>query len=650
MSISSAAATAGVSSIATSNVRNTDLQRTTQVISMPPSRWRANDFNRMVKRAREYHRIESGQSVGPAPAAAQCADAKRSPFIGLLSRRGIMLVPVRRHSRMTAAPPFVIFPARRVLTMNPASPVAAAVAVRDGRIVGVGDADALARRGPHRIDDRHVDRVLMPGLVEAHSHLLEGGMWDHPYVGFHPRRGADGKRWPALASIDAAIGRMRDAEARMPDPDAPLIAWGFDPILIGGPRMTAVDLDRVSSRRPVAVIHSNFHALNANSAMLARAGITRDTDVDGIVRDAAGQPTGELVEMAAMFPVFRIIGDPFAKGRGERAAWNFARLAQAAGVTTAIDITNDLSDESVDALARVCARDDFPLRLVAALFGNGVDPNAGIERVRSRAARNAERLRFGPVKLITDGSIQAFTARVKLPGYHDGHPNGLWNIAPVQLDALAAAYHDAGIQLHIHVNGDEASEVAIDALQRALSRNPRPDHRHTLQHCQMADAAQLRRVRALGACVNLFSNHIYYWGDVHRDITIGPERAERMNAAATVHALGIPCAMHSDAPITPIAPLFTAWCAVNRLTATGRLLGAAERIGVGDALRAITLGAAYTLRLDEEIGSIEVGKRADFTVLADDPTRVPPQALKDVQVVGTVVGGVAFDAPSANAR
>ena len=150
----------------------------------------------------------------------------------------------------------------------------------------------------------------------------------------------------------------------------------------------------------VGAKHANFHVLNANSAMLARCGIRRDGEVDGIVRDTNGEPTGELSEMAAMFPVFRVIGDPFAKGRGERAAWNFARLALSAGVTTAIDITNDLTDASVDPLRKVCDREDFPLRLVAALFGNNLDPRDGIERVRAREACNSDRLRFGSVKLM----------------------------------------------------------------------------------------------------------------------------------------------------------------------------------------------------------------------------------------------------------
>ena len=162
----------------------------------------------------------------------------------------------------------------------------------------------------------------------------------------------------------------------------------------------------------------------------------------------------------------------------------------------------------------------------------------------------------------------------------------------------------------------------------------------------MADEAQFRRIRALGLCVNLFANHIFHWGDIHHDMTMGPERAHRMDAAGSALAHGIPFSVHSDAPITQMAPLFTAWCAVNRVTASGRVLGPTQRISVADALRAVTLGSAYTLHIDDQVGSIEVGKRADFAVLADDPLQVPPEALKDVRVVGTMVGGVPFEPPA----
>ena len=179
-------------------------------------------------------------------------------------------------------------------------------------------------------------------------------------------------------------------------------------------------------------------------------------------------------------------------------------------------------------------------------------------------------------------------------------------------------------------------------LGPALKAHPHRDHRFTLQHCQLADRAQFRRMRALGVCVNLFANHHFYWGDAHYALTVGPDRALRMNACRTALDQRVPMAIHCDAPVTPLGPLFTAWCAVNRRTASGRVQGATEKITVAEALYAITLGAAYTLQLDHEVGSIEVGKHADFAVLEADPTAVEDAHLKDIGVWGTVQGGRIF--------
>lgn len=151
-------------------------------------------------------------------------------------------------------------------------------------------------------------------------------------------------------------------------------------------------------------------------------------------------------------------------------------------------------------------------------------------------------------------------------------------------------------------------------------------------------------MKALGLCANFFANHHFYWGDAHYSQTVGPDRAERMNPCRSARDAGVPWTIHSDAPVTPLGPLHVAWCAVNRRTASGRLLGAHERVGVEDALRAVTLGAAWTLHLDHEVGSIECGKHADFAVLDDDPLAVPPERLKDVRVWGTVHGGRVFAA------
>jgi predicted amidohydrolase YtcJ len=274
----------------------------------------------------------------------------------------------------------------------------------------------------------------------------------------------------------------------------------------------------------------------------------------------------------------------------------------------------------------------------------GLRPADAVERALALRRRSTDALRLGAIKVVADGSIQGYSARLRWPGYVNGAPNGLWYTAPEAIRECYALALRHGVQVHTHTNGDEATALALDCMDQALREAPARDHRFTLQHVQLADAAQFRRMKALGLCANLFANHHYYWGDQHRAVTVGAERAERMNACATALREGVPLAIHSDAPITPLAPLFTAWCAVNRLTASGHVLGAHERIGVEQALQAITLGAAYTLHLDGEIGSIECGKRADFCVLDQDPTTVAPAALKDVRVWGTVQGGRVFAA------
>ena len=539
-----------------------------------------------------------------------------------------------------------VFQARKIITMNPMQPEATHVAVRDGRVLAVGDLARMQAWGEFTLDARFADDVLMPGLVEGHSHLMAGGLWKFPFVGFHARTAPDGKIWSGCIDFDAVIERLCTIEAAMTDPAAPLLAWGFDPIFFGIERMTVHHLDRVSTTRAVVILHASQHLMNVNTAALVQAEITRDTEIEGIARfdsgEHIGEATGELQEFAAMFPITRLTGNIFrVAGATEDSLRMFGQMAQHAGVTTATDLVNDLSDFNHTSLAKVTSEPDFPVRLVPAYLSmvETVSIDAGIARIRERRAANNDKLHYGLVKIVVDGSIQGFTARVRWPGYFNGAPNGIWILPPTQLKAAIAQFHAAGFQLHIHTNGDEATELAIDAIEAALQTHPRADHRHTLQHCQMADAAQFMRMARLGICVNLFANHLYYWGDAHRELTMGPDRAMRMDACGTALAAGVPLAIHSDAPITPLGPLFTAWCAVNRLTSSGKKLGDAECISVADALYAITMGAAFTLSMDHLIGSIEIGKYADFCVLGDDPTTVRPEALKDVPVLGTVIGG-----------
>lgn len=531
-----------------------------------------------------------------------------------------------------------VFRAKKVITMERVQPIATHVAVRDGRILAVGDADCAAPWGAHETDDSLADAILTPGFVEGHAHLMAGAMWQHVYVGFHDRIDPDGKMWQGLTNADEVIARLRQAMSDLP-PDAPLFGWGFDPIFLTSERLSRKHLDQVSPDRPVAILFSNFHLMCVNSAALALAGFTADTPVEGVVKCAGGLPTGELQEMAAMFPVLRRIGIDFRTlSQSTEAILNYAKVAQHAGVTTITDLYSMLQDQDLDLMLDLTSREDYPLRIVPAVGASG-PPSQVAERALALRARSTEKLRLGAVKLMTDGAIQGWTARMRWPGYVGGQPNGIWNTAPDEIRALADEMQRRGVQMHIHVNGDEAAAVSLDALAAAARKHPWPGARHVLQHCQMMDRALYARAAELGVACNIFANHIWYFGDQHCAYTIGPDRAARMDATRTALDEGVLAAIHSDAPVTPLGPLFTAWCAVNRTTMSGKVLGAAECIDVSEALELITLGAARTLKLDTEIGSIAPGKRADFAILGSDPTTCEPVDLKDVPVLGTVFGG-----------
>lgn len=535
-----------------------------------------------------------------------------------------------------------VFVAKRVITMNPSQPFASHIAVRDGRILAIGGKEEIADLGHTVTDERFADKIILPGFVEGHCHLLEGAAWRDPYIGFFDRRAPDGQMVKGLRSIEAVIEKLRHAAATTHN-RGPLVAWGFDPIYFNGRRMFAADLDAVSTERPVVITHASLHIMNVNSLAMNLAGLNRDSDLDGLVRDEAGEPTGELLGPEAMGRIrHAVVSDMLSRQLDDDAMRRFGQLAQMAGVTTATDLVSDMSDATVATYQRAAGTSDFPLRISPALAARYYGLQEGVSRWQSLQSQSTDFIRFPLVKIVVDGSIQGFTARLRWPGYHNGAPNGLWYVAPSELGAIIDAYHRAGATLHIHTNGDEATEAAVVMLERALIAHPRPDHRHTLQHCQMPDRALFRRIAALGLCVNLFANHIFYWGDEHVAQTMGLSRAMRMDACGSALELGIPLAIHSDAPITPLAPLFTAWCAVMRQTASGRILGEGERIPVAAALRAVTLGAAYTLKMDHLVGSIETGKLADFAVLDEDPLTCDPARLKDIGVHATVSGGRVF--------
>lgn len=542
-----------------------------------------------------------------------------------------------------------VFSAKKIVTMNPQKPEASHVAIREGRILAVGSLDEIATWGEYELDERFADKVLFPGLVEGHAHTMEGTLWRYVYCGYFDRMDPNGTVWSGNKSIEDVLGALKAAEAKLEDPDAPLTGWQLDPIYLDNKPITRAQLDSVSSERPIGVMNASGHILYVNTKALELGGLMKaGVNHPGIPLGNDGMPTGELRGPEVMTPVGIHVGlNRSMTDSDERGLRDFARLCVRTGVTTITDLAARLEPDAVDTMLRVTGEANFPACIVPLRFFLGLPPKELIPEVARLKKLSTERLSLGRIKLVADGSIQGFSARMRWPGYHNGAPNGLWYVSPEQMLEIYELALAEGIQVHTHTNGDQATQLAIEKLEQALKKHPSNDHRFVLQHCQLADRAQFERMAKLDMCVNLFANHHFYWGDEHYRLTVGPDRALRMNAARTALDCGVPTAIHSDAPVTPLGPLFTAWCAVNRLTASGRTQGEHEKISVDEALWAITMGAAYTLHMDGEIGSIEIGKRADFAVLESDPREASPEALKDVGVWGTVQGGRIFAATDA---
>lgn len=522
-------------------------------------------------------------------------------------------------------------------------PSADAVAVMDGRILHSGSFDDvradLVGRAP-TVDDSFIDKIVTPGFVEAHCHALEeGSLAAFPWLGSYPRRSADGSMMPGCPDIDAAIDTIRTVHRALDDPTTVLVGVGWDPSMLGGVQLTGDHLDRISESRPIFVLHSNGHIGVGNSALMKLAGITRDTSDEGVMRRGDGEPNGELREMALTLVLGRHVN---LEVNPAVAAVNAGAIARRVGCTTVTDLAFRASSRLVSAYADAINRDESPIRVVYAPFIQALHQKMGdgtLTHVRELSLTGNDKFRMGPVKFIFDGSIQGRSARMNWPGYCCGDPNGMWLADGDEMFEMMLPFHRAGFQLALHTNGDEAVDRGIDVYERLLLDLPRFDHRHRLEHAQLATDHAFRRMKALGLCVNLFANHVYFWGETHREYTAGPARARKLDACATALNLGVPFSIHCDAPVTPLDPLFTMWCAVNRITSAGRTLGDSEKISAEAALRAVTLNAAYLLKMDDRIGSIEPGKYADFAVLDDDPLAVTPTDIKDIGVAATVLAG-----------
>jgi len=528
----------------------------------------------------------------------------------------------------------VAFVGGEVLTVDAEDRVVTAFGVEGDRIAIVGD-DAAVRAWAERAGAREVPlggRTVVPGFVDAHGHF--------PGEGF-AETAAD-LNAPPIGEIEKIDELVAALSARAADtPEGEWVAgMGYDDTLLDERRHpTRDDLDRVSTAHPVAVLHISGHLAAVNGLGLERLGFDASTPdpEGGVIRRRGGstEPDGVLEE-TAMEKVRMLILPGLASGlRMVRSATD---KALANGVTTA---QSGLVDSTfMTALDWLTWLGVIPVRIVA--WPDAKLGDAWVDGSFTPPAWEPLRMRAGAVKLVTDGSIQGYTGYLSEPYHVPPGDDPSYRAYPVipreQLFELVDRYHSAGLQLAMHGNGDASIEDILDAVAAAQAKTPRTDTRHIIIHAQMARPDQLDRMKQLGLVPSFFSLHTFYWGDRHRTVFMGPERAARMSPAASALARDLPFTIHCDAPVVPMEPLRLMWAAVNRKTRSGFVVGPDERISPMEALRAMTATAAWQHFEENDKGSIEVGKLADFVVLSDSPLE-QPESIDRIEVVETWIGG-----------
>lgn len=519
-----------------------------------------------------------------------------------------------------------------IVTMADEPDRASALAIWQDRILAVGessDMKVLAGTNTRLIDLK--GRCLLPGFIESHNHASVFAM--------------NTLRVDCGASSNSTIEDIQDkirAKARTTPFGEWIQGFGYDDTSIADKRhLTRRDLDEAAPDHPVQVMHISVHFSYVNSRALEIAGIdSRTPQPEGgrIGLDKDGRPSGLMIEAGAMDLVRDRI-PLYTPGQIRTALEEAFGYFHQAGITSIHDGGIGYfkhGPQVIEAYQELERKGRLRLRVYLTIVE---DLYRGIFEKGFRSGFGSKFLRLGSVKMWQDGSIQGLTGALSQPYHTRPDICGDLLIPQPELEAVVEKYHSAGQQIAIHANGDRAIESVISCFEKVFEKCPAADRRHLIIHCQMASEDHLTRMKNVGLTPNFFVNHVYYWGDRHRDIFLGPERAARIDPLKTASRVGLDYGLHSDLPVTPVSPLFSVHTAVNRITSQGLVLGPEERADIHQALKAYTTTAARVGFEETEKGAIRPGLLADLVVLSDDPNSVPSDRIKDIEVLETWLGG-----------
>ncbi len=540
-----------------------------------------------------------------------------------------------------------IYSAKTIITSNPEHPKAEAIAVRGAKIVGVGSRADLNRNFKGAtLDESFAGQVIIPGLIDPHIHMLLGAMmYTKPMAPPWDVKTPGGvvKGLPDRASFLTRIAELENADTS----SKPLVIYGYHNLIHGD--LTRHDLDKITTQRPLIIWHYSGHDfyLNTKALKYAKVDASWAEEFEGVPLDEDGQPTGRVYEDA----VFRFLSNtgPLFMGptKIKRGFDELQGMFASSGVTTVAEMGYGLfglqmEDGVYQAFLGENLRTKIYLVPEHRAFRRAFKDDT-IQTITKMVADSKDSWpRVLPrIKLFVDAAFYSQTMRLREPGYIGGQSKGhkgLWVTEPDKLADIMRPYWQAGLGIHIHSNGDSAQDATLGAVETLTQKFGNTTPRVIFEHVGLVRPEQIARAAKLNIGLSAASHYVHYMGKTYEE-AIG-ERIKFMTPLASSFKAGLPTTMHSDAPLAPPSPLTAASVHMTRSTWQGGVSTPSERLSAEQALRAITIDAAWALGLEGEIGSLEIGKRADFTILANNPLDTPAQQWPHIEIWGVVLDGV----------
>ncbi|MEM1083425.1 MAG: amidohydrolase family protein [Verrucomicrobiota bacterium] len=541
-----------------------------------------------------------------------------------------------------------IYPAREVITMDPEKPKAEAIAIAGDRIIGTGSVEQLQKTAGEKevhIDRTFADHVIVPGFIAQHDHPVLTALTLASEVLAIEDWALPSGTIPAVKDKKDFLTRLVAADKKLEDPKEPLVSWGYHPGFFG--KLTRADLDKHVKDRPVIIWGRSCHEFFLNTAAMEAGGITKEF-VDGwsvSEKEQSNFEEGHFWEQGAHAVMHSKLATMVATPERLEEGLTIARdYMHAKGITFGNEPGGIMVKPIQDGVNKVFSQESMPFRWSFMVDGKTVcdkedDDSKVIAKSEEVASWYYGKTSQAPkmVKLFSDGAIYSLLMQLREP-YLDKH-EGAWMTDLKVFQRAFRIYWDAGYQIHIHVNGDAGLDRLLDALEENMARNPREDHRTTVVHFAVSAKDQVERIKKLGAIVSANPYYVRALADQYSKVGLGPERANSMVRMGDVEKAGISYSYHSDMPMAPCDPLFLMWCGVVRETTSGRIAAPEQRVSREGALKAVTINAAYSLKMEDEIGSIEPGKLANLTILDDNPLTCDPMTIKDIGVWGTLNEG-----------